>query len=212
MVNHVPGWWWWEQMSSKSGWSGKSGLRLGPGLCIGQWWRREKCGTGEVDESGGKIFAQVLGWRSEWGGLLMHCVSKLGCKAAAELLVVAGRALQKCNAFVEALVNGGIKEIERVFLMSLRCWITLQVVFWGNGQVCKEIWSNFAAVDFQWCSNLILTTSARRRKRLLGARCQSSCSKLSFVLSVASPPWGWTGCQHDPLHFLGPAWASLPRI
>lgn len=39
MVNHVPGWWWWEQMSSTSGWSGKSGQRLGPGLCIGQWWR-----------------------------------------------------------------------------------------------------------------------------------------------------------------------------
>lgn len=29
----------------------------------------------------------------------MHCVSKLGCKAAADLPVVAGTALQKCRAF-----------------------------------------------------------------------------------------------------------------
>lgn len=29
----------------------------------------------------------------------MHCVSKLGSKAAVELLVVAGTALPKCSAF-----------------------------------------------------------------------------------------------------------------
>lgn len=97
MVNHVPGCWWWAQMSSKSEWSGKSGQRLGPWFYIGQWWRGEKCGIGEIDELGWKVSAQISGWRSEWGGSLMHCVSKLGCRAAAELLVIAGTALQKCS-------------------------------------------------------------------------------------------------------------------
>lgn len=161
MVNRVPGWWWWEQMSTKSGWSGKSGQRLGPGLCIGQCWRGGKCGTGEIDESGMNVSAQIPGWRSEWDGLLMHCVSNLGCKAAAELLVVAGTVLRKCSAVCESRLN------KLSVLKNLRCWITLQVMFWGSGQVCKGSLSNFATVDFQGCFNLISTTFARRRKRLL---------------------------------------------
>lgn len=35
----------------------------------------------------------------------MHCVSKLGCKAAAELLVVAGTVLRKCSAVCESRLN-----------------------------------------------------------------------------------------------------------
>lgn len=42
----------------------------------------------------------------------MCCMSKLGCKAAAELLVVAGPALQKCSAVCES----SIEEMQRVFL------------------------------------------------------------------------------------------------
>lgn len=62
-------------------------------------------------------------------------------------------------------------------------------IFEGVDKFAKKFGVILLLLIFQWCSNLILTTSARRRKRLLSTGCQSSYSKLSLVLSVASPPW-----------------------
>lgn len=55
----------------------------------------------------------------------------------------------------------------------------------------KKIWVILLLLTF---SGTLISTSAKRRKRLLSTGCQSSYCNLSFVLSVTSPTWGWAGC------------------
>lgn len=81
-------------------------------------------------------------------------------------------------------------------------------MFCGSGEVCKASCCNFAAVDFQWCSNLNLNRACKKGENALGLWLPG------FLLQVIfRPVLGWSSLgdelgvslvlftsQHQPEH------------